>query len=269
MDAEPTLRTVSVEQLLHNASDGVFVIDRERRYVLVNKSLERMTGYDSRDLVDRDCVCSEVLDCRDEQGRPLSSVLCPTRTLFEGAGGSIRQRCQLRRRDGSRLWIETIYAPVNGANGKVDFVFGLVRDITEAKCREEELLGEVASLRQRLTKTGARDETPTAARGNETVSASTGQADPLPLTARHAEFVRSGDRACARNLTGQRRTGEAMDESKLRLDPLLAQCEREAILRALDATHGQRNKAAQLMGISRSRLYRRMEALGVDLKAFP
>jgi DNA-binding NtrC family response regulator len=49
----------------------------------------------------------------------------------------------------------------------------------------------------------------------------------------------------------------------------LAQCEREAILRALNAAHGQRNRAAQMMGISRSRLYRRMEALGVDLKDHP
>ena len=50
----------------------------------------------------------------------------------------------------------------------------------------------------------------------------------------------------------------------LRLDPILADAERSAILRALEVAGGQRNKAARLMGISRSRLYRRMEALGMD-----
>jgi transcriptional regulator of acetoin/glycerol metabolism len=48
------------------------------------------------------------------------------------------------------------------------------------------------------------------------------------------------------------------------LDPILADVEREAIRRALRAANWQRNKAAQLMGISRSRLYRRMEALGIN-----
>ncbi len=56
------------------------------------------------------------------------------------------------------------------------------------------------------------------------------------------------------------------DEGSYRLDPLLARHEKEAILRALDAANSQRNKAAQLMGISRSRLYRRMEALGINPK---
>lgn len=50
----------------------------------------------------------------------------------------------------------------------------------------------------------------------------------------------------------------------LLLDPHLNQVEREAIFRALGAAGGQRNKAAKLMGISRSRLYRRMDALGID-----
>jgi PAS domain S-box-containing protein len=234
MEAETPLKLVSAERLLHSASDGVFVIDRNRRYVLINKALERMTGYDNHDLVEKDCMCFEVLDCRDEQGRPLSAVLCPGRALFEGGRGFARQRCQLRRKDGSRLWIETIYTPVSGSNGEVEYVFGLVRDITDAKAREEELLGEIASLHGRLAGTNG---------GGALRDA---HKPPAPVLA-------SGSTA----------------EGEHRLDPLLARCEREAILRALGATHGQRNKAAQLMGISRSRLYRRMEALGVDLKAFP
>ena len=54
------------------------------------------------------------------------------------------------------------------------------------------------------------------------------------------------------------------NEESLSLDPILARVEREAIRRALRAANWQRNKAARLMDISRSRLYRRMEALGID-----
>jgi DNA-binding NtrC family response regulator len=47
------------------------------------------------------------------------------------------------------------------------------------------------------------------------------------------------------------------------LDEILEHAERRAILAALRRARGRRNLAAKLMGISRSRLYRRMEALNI------
>ncbi|MCK4657913.1 MAG: sigma 54-interacting transcriptional regulator [Phycisphaerae bacterium] len=47
------------------------------------------------------------------------------------------------------------------------------------------------------------------------------------------------------------------------LDNVLSSVEREAILTALRRSDGRRSQAARDMGISRSRLYRRMEALGI------
>jgi transcriptional regulator of acetoin/glycerol metabolism len=47
------------------------------------------------------------------------------------------------------------------------------------------------------------------------------------------------------------------------LDEILEHAERRAILASLRRARGRRNLAAKLMGISRSRLYRRMEALNV------
>ena len=48
------------------------------------------------------------------------------------------------------------------------------------------------------------------------------------------------------------------------LDQILTTIERREILGALRRANGQRTLAARLLGISRSRLYRRMEALGID-----
>ena len=48
------------------------------------------------------------------------------------------------------------------------------------------------------------------------------------------------------------------------LDQMLTTIERREILSALKRAKGQRTLAARLLGISRSRLYRRMEALGID-----
>lgn len=50
------------------------------------------------------------------------------------------------------------------------------------------------------------------------------------------------------------------------LDAMLSKLERGEIIGALEKAGGQRTKAAELLGISRSRLYRRMEALAIDPK---
>ncbi len=48
------------------------------------------------------------------------------------------------------------------------------------------------------------------------------------------------------------------------LDDILANTERREILDALQRAGGQRASAARLLRISRSRLYRRMGALGIE-----
>ena len=48
------------------------------------------------------------------------------------------------------------------------------------------------------------------------------------------------------------------------LDRILTSIEKREILSALERANGQRTLAARLLGISRSRLYRRMEALGIN-----
>ena len=48
------------------------------------------------------------------------------------------------------------------------------------------------------------------------------------------------------------------------LDRILTSIEKREILAALKRANGQRTRAARMLGISRSRLYRRMETLGID-----
>ncbi len=52
------------------------------------------------------------------------------------------------------------------------------------------------------------------------------------------------------------------------LDEILTEIERREIVAALTKASGTRTRAATLLGISRSRLYRRMDALGIDIHAF-
>jgi PAS domain S-box-containing protein len=70
------------------------------------------------------------------------------------------------------------------------------------------------------------------------------------------------------NLAGgtARATKAKSDAEAVSLDDILCDTERRAILTALRRARGQRSMAAKYMGISRSRLYRRMEALGIASK---
>lgn len=57
------------------------------------------------------------------------------------------------------------------------------------------------------------------------------------------------------------------DGDKRSLDQVLNSLERQEVIAALHRAKGQRTLAAELLHISRSRLYRRMEALGIDPRA--
>ncbi len=58
--------------------------------------------------------------------------------------------------------------------------------------------------------------------------------------------------------------GHTSRNTRETLDDTLHRLERQHIMEALYRSHGQRTEAARALGISRSRLYRRMEALQID-----
>ncbi|HKQ47970.1 MAG TPA: PAS domain S-box protein [Phycisphaerae bacterium] len=208
MAVESIAGTLSLDKLLRHALDGVFVVDRQRRYVVFNEGCERITGFRGEEIVGQVCQCGDVVKCRDDHGRPLWGFLCPATTLFESSALSARQRMQICRKDGAKLWVETVYTPVRDWSGRVEYVLGVIRDVSETKGTEDDLREEMSRLRKRAEGQG-------------------GNSEPEDL------------------------------------DGVLARVERECILRALKTADGQRNKAAEIMNISRSRLYRRMEALGI------
>jgi PAS domain S-box-containing protein len=241
---------ITIQDILRNALDGVYVIDRHRRFLLFSEACERITGYRGSELVGIECQCRDVLDCRDEYDRALNTALCPLRALFEGTLRSSRQRMRLRRKDGNYIWVENHYTPVHNAAGEVEFVLAIMRDVTEAKSREVHLFDQLARLRERIRQLSPAEEF------EEELSPRRPMPAPQP-----SENTLAG--TLARAHAGIHDTGRG-GETALNLDPILAEVERDAIRRALRSANWQRNKAAQLMGISRSRLYRRMEALGID-----
>ena len=219
---------ITLQDTLRDAVDGMFIIDRNFEVVFFSDGCERITGATRSTILGTACTCHKLTDCRDEHGRSLAGALCPAARALRGEIPLYRQRMDIRQRGGRRVWVETTYSPVKGARGAIGGVVGIMRDITETKRREDDLLKTIernAAVASRTTPpwNGAKDAS-------------------LSPNAEPAEE----------------------DGSAGPLDRMLSAIEKQEILTALNQANGQRTLAARALGISRSRLYRRMEALGID-----
>jgi len=141
---------VRLERILSHTEDGVFVLDAERRYAFFNPACEKLTGYKTTDVVGLSCGQIGVTDCRDEQGRTLENSLCPGWAVFKGDLPYARQRMRITMQDGQHRWVETYYTALRAPDGQPEGVIGVMRDISEAKAREEQWTETVSRLREEL-----------------------------------------------------------------------------------------------------------------------
>lgn len=137
----------SLERFLDSTRDGVFLLDRERRFVLFNAAAERITGFPRAELLGRACRCFDAMQCRDPQGRALSGVLCPQRQLAASAElDGLRQRMSIVRPDGSQVWVESSYSRLRDSeNGELTLC--IMRDISDARHHERELIASLNEWR--------------------------------------------------------------------------------------------------------------------------
>lgn len=222
---QSTAEVLRLDDMLKHAVDGILVIDQERRFVTFSDGCERITGFGRESVLGAQCRCHDVLECHDRHGRSLAGALCPSLKIFRGDIPSARQRMSIRRDDGTLVWVETTYSPIRDASGRITSVLGVMRDITEQHEREEE-------LRESALHNGS-------------------AAAPLPPAAVGNPMASEGQPSGIAAANGQS------------LDARLEALERSTILSALEQVRGQRTEAARRLGVSRSRLYRRMEALGI------
>ncbi len=218
----------ALDDVVRHAVDGVLIIDRNGEVVYFSKGCERITGVDSAAVLGARCACFNLTECRDDHERSLSGALCPGQKVLDGELPFYRQRLSTRHSDGHRVWVETTYSPIEEKNGDLSGVVAIMRDVTQAKEREDELRALAGLEQARLA-----EEAPSVCDASRGV---TEESKALPET-----------------------NGKMGP-----LDRILTTIERREILTALKRTGGQRTHAARLLGISRSRLYRRMEALGID-----
>lgn len=269
-----TSQRIGLDTILSHTRDGVFVIDRNRRFLFFNEACERLTGYSAAEVLSGEADCGQVTDCHDEQDRPLAGLLCPATALFGEEGLSARQRMRITTRDGGHRWVETVYTRIADAGNQPEAIIGVIRDITDLKEQEEQWRKTTENLRDQVEHSIDRLNPQSNRQGREI--------DPAIWTALEAhdlpESVRELLRAIKSAISagnGSRHEDEEISTPGplgstgaaggiVPLDDVLADVERRSIQAALNLTNNQRSLAARLLNISRSRLYRRMDALGMS-----
>ena len=147
-----------MEEVLAHTRDGVFVLNDKQHFVYFNSGCERLTGYTADEVLASDQPCWQITECRDEQGRVLANRLCVAKSVIEGDQMSARQLARITRKDGQSRWVETQFTALRTRPGETGgYIIGVMRDMTEAKQREDKwrqtiegLRREVETLRQQI-----------------------------------------------------------------------------------------------------------------------
>ncbi|HOW72998.1 MAG TPA: sigma 54-interacting transcriptional regulator [Phycisphaerae bacterium] len=145
-----TAERLALERVMESTQDGVFVLDDQQRFVFVNQAFEALTGLQPKEVFSGTHACSDLLECRDSQGRILSAGLCPARQLSEGKPGAVRQLMRISSRNGRERWVETIYTTLRKDGGEPGHVIGIMRDATESKAREDRWEKTIQGLREQV-----------------------------------------------------------------------------------------------------------------------
>lgn len=142
--------------LLDNLSDGVYLVDRQRRIVYWNRGAERLTGYSAAEVVGRECAAG-VLCHVDEGGHLLCPAeTCPAEEVMR-AGRTMERRVFLHHRDGHRVPVYTRIAPLRDGAGQVTGALEVFSDDSATLAAAEQIRRlEEASLLDPLTGVGNR-----------------------------------------------------------------------------------------------------------------
>jgi diguanylate cyclase (GGDEF)-like protein/PAS domain S-box-containing protein len=104
-------------QILDELSDGVYVVDTERRILFWNRGAERLTGFTREEVVGRKCG-DNILDHVDEEGASLCFGACPlVETMRTGTCG--RAELYLRHKEGYRKAVSVNARPLADAEGRI------------------------------------------------------------------------------------------------------------------------------------------------------
>jgi diguanylate cyclase (GGDEF)-like protein/PAS domain S-box-containing protein len=134
--------------LLDQVSDGVYIVDADRRIVYWNEGAARQTGYGADEVVGRRCP-EDGLCHVDLGGHPLCSDTCPlTASLRDGASHEVE--IFLLHKQGRRVPVTARVQPLRAGDGSIVGAVQIFSDDTaeQDSRRQIEEMGRLAFLDQ-------------------------------------------------------------------------------------------------------------------------
>ncbi|HXR33492.1 MAG TPA: diguanylate cyclase [Verrucomicrobiae bacterium] len=132
--------------LLDHVSDGVYIVDLDRRILYWNEGAFRQTGYEAHEVVGRRCP-EDGLCHVDTTGHRMCRDNCPMTTSLKD-GGSHEVEIFLRHKQGRRVPVTARVEPLRAADGSIIGAIQIFSDDTAAQDsrREIEEMGRLAFL---------------------------------------------------------------------------------------------------------------------------
>ena len=123
--------------MVNASGDSFWESDAERRFVHLSDNMCRMMGYPREELRGRSVLEFMTPEYRAEVIRHAQNRSSEDNPLAHT--GPLRHEGEFFRKDGSRLWIETVSVPVFDDDGTHIGYFGITRDSSERKRTEQAL----------------------------------------------------------------------------------------------------------------------------------
>jgi len=129
----------NIEEIaLQYLDDGVFMFDKDRKIVLFNPACEQIVGYSREEIANNDYSCLDIFDCHSLDGECLA--ICPGLNLFQEKRTKIAREYLIKTKEGKQKRVITNYSIIKDDNNRIEYVVGVMRDITEEKMFNEELV---------------------------------------------------------------------------------------------------------------------------------
>ncbi|MCR4289368.1 MAG: PAS domain-containing protein, partial [Candidatus Scalindua sp.] len=129
----------NIEEIaLQYLDDGVFMFDKDRRIILFNPACEQIVGFSMEEITENESNCLDIFKCHSSDGNCLT--ICPGLDLFDEKRTKIAREYLIKTKEGKQKRVITNYSIVKDENDKIEYVVGVMRDITEEKMFNEELV---------------------------------------------------------------------------------------------------------------------------------
>ena len=126
------------EIALRHLNDGVFIFDKDRKIILFNPACERIVGFSMKEITENESNCFDIFRCHSSDKSCLAA--CPGLDLFKEKRSRIAREYLIRTKEGKQKRVITNYSIIKDENDKIEYVVGVMRDITEEKMFNEELV---------------------------------------------------------------------------------------------------------------------------------